>query len=184
MADVLRKRGWLGGSVLVVAGLLTVAAAPARRDTGPHAREPRALAKQPVAAGRITVTLASQPGTVLDRSARQMLVQDMADSSRVQRMLVLVGSAQLGSAGTSPALFVQVQSAGECGSAGCSTSVYLGNRKVLDSVSGTIVADTQQHGGMRDLLVGDGERYVWNGTAYSNLKPAPAVNLHPRRRHR
>lgn len=132
------------------------------------------------------VPLSEQPGTELDRAARALVAQDLNEAEgRRERPLILVGSAQLGRAQDPPALFVQLQSPRECGSAGCSTSVYLrsgnGWRKVLDGVSGPVaVADTRSKG-MRDLLVGQG-RYVWNGTRYVDVRPAPAVNLRPQRR--
>lgn len=130
------------------------------------------------------VPLSEQPGTELDRAARALVAQDLTEAEgRREIPLVLVGSAQLGRAQDQPALFVQLQSPRECGSAGCNTSVYLRRsgswRKVLDSVSGPVtVADTRSRG-MRDLLVGQ-ERYVWNGTRYVDARPAPAVDVRPR----
>ena len=35
-----------------------------------------------------------------------------------------------------------------------------------------------KHGGMSDLAA-NAERFVWNGTAYANARPAPAVDLRP-----
>ena len=130
------------------------------------------------------VPLSEQPGTELDRAARTLVAQDLNEAEgRRELPLVLVGSARLGRAQDQPALFVQLQSPRECGSAGCNTSVYLRQagawRKVLDSVSGPVtVADTRSRG-LRDLLVGQ-ERYVWNGTQYVNSRPAPAVDIRPR----
>ena len=98
------------------------------------------------------------------------------------RPLLLVGTAKLGAARAPAAVFVQLQSPRECGSAGCNTAVYVrgkqGWRKVLDGVSGGVrVANTRTRG-MRDLL-SDTDRYVWNGTAYVNVRPAPQVDLKP-----
>lgn len=127
------------------------------------------------------LALHQQPGTPLDQAARKLAAADMRDAGRAgERPLVLVGSARLGPAGESPVLFVQLQSARECGSAGCSTTAYRDVhgawRKVLDSVSGPITVLATQHHGFTDLQVGD-DRYAWNGTAYASLNPAPALDL-------
>ncbi len=97
--------------------------------------------------------------------------------------MLLVGSARLATArGAQDALFVQVQSAAFCGSAGCSTSVYLKRggewNKVLDSISGPIKVSVRVHGGMHDLLVHAHDRFIWNGSAYADTLPVPKVNLH------
>ena len=151
-------------TLLAVAALVTMAAAAAPVPTGP-------------------VRLASQPGTPLDAAARKVAAADVADGGA--GALLLLGSQHLGSEGTGPALFVQVQSQRACGSAGCSTSVYLplrsGWRKVLDAVSGAIVVSPAQHRGMHDLLVGKADRWIWNGSDYADTLPAPAaVDLRPR----
>lgn len=136
-----------------------------------------------LAAAPAPVPLAVQPGTELDRMAREVVAEDLAEARRRGDIpLVLVGSVQLGRPADRPALFVQLQSARECGSAGCNTSVWLpsadGWRKVLDGVSGPVaVADTRRRG-MRDLIVG-GDRYRWDGTRYVDQRPAPPVNLRP-----
>lgn len=132
------------------------------------------------------VPLSEQSGTELDRAARMLVAQDLNEAEgRRERPLILVGSARLGRAQDQPALFVQLQSPRECGSAGCNTSVYLRSagswRKVLDSVSGPIVVADTRRRGMRDLLVGQ-ERYVWNGTRYVDIRPAPAVDVRPQPR--
>ena len=83
---------------------------------------------------------------------------------------------------------MQVQSPRACGSAGCSTSVYLPTRsgwtKVLDAVSGDVVVAPAEHGGMHDLVVNKADRWVWNGRTYADTLPAPQVDLRPRRPHR
>ena len=149
--------------LLLCATVLLAAAAPAV-PTGP-------------------VKLAPQPGTPLDATARQVAAADLSDGDN--GALLLLGSQHLGTAGTGPALFVQVQSQRSCGSAGCSTSVYLPTRtgwtKVLDAVSGTMVVEATQHGGMHDLLVGKNDRWIWKGTAYADTLPAPQVDLRPSR---
>jgi hypothetical protein len=153
-------------ALLLCAALMLAAAAPAA-PTGP-------------------VKLVPMPRTPLEATARQVAASDVADGGA--GALLLIGSQHLGTAGTGPALFVQVQSPRACGSAGCSTSVYLptktGWAKVLDAVSGNLVVEPAQHGGMHDLLVGKGVRWIWNGTAYADTLPAPQVDLRPRRPHR
>ena len=148
--------------LLVCAALLLAAAAPV--PTGP-------------------VRLVAQPNSPLDATARKVAAADLNDGDA--GALLLIGSQHLGSAGIGPALFVQVQSQRSCGSAGCSTSVYLptaaGWTKVLDAVSGNVVVDAAQHGGMHDLVVGKNDRWTWKGQAYADTLPAPQVDLHPHR---
>ena len=151
-----------------------VAAAPAPR----HAR------KAPVASG--TGLLSARPGSAEDQTARALAARDVAASDRKSEPpLVLVGRARLAGPRAPAALFVQLQSADLCGSAGCSTSVYVnapggapgGWRRVLDSVSGPIRVDVRSHGGMADLLVDGDDRWVWDGQAYVDTVPAPALDL-------
>ena len=128
------------------------------------------------------VTLSAHPGRALEATARKVAVSDLADGG--PDALVLIGNQWLGAAGTGPALFVQVQSQRACGSAGCSTSIYLPMHgswaKILDAVSGTVVVQPEQHAGMHDLLVGKADRWVWNGHVYRDTQPAPQVDLRPR----
>jgi len=128
------------------------------------------------------VVLKSQPRTALDATARRVAAADLFDGT--PGALLLIGTQTLGTAGTGPALFVQVQSSRSCGSAGCSVSVYLPNgntyTKVLDAV-GQIAVAPGVHRGMHDLLVGANDRWVWNGTAYADTLPAPKVDLRPRK---
>ncbi len=131
--------------------------------------------------------MVARPGSALDRTARGLVAQDLADGARSgEKTLVLTGSAPLGSASDRPALFVQLQSPRQCGSAGCSTSVYAWIKghwvKVLDDASGRITIAPTRHAGMADL-VANAEHYVWNGTAYANTHPAPAIDLRPRHPH-
>ncbi len=129
------------------------------------------------------VILTQQPGTALDQAARQLNAEDLAGAAkRNEQPVVLIGSAPLSARHGETALFVQVQSASLCGSAGCSTSVYLRRGpdwdKVLDSVSGPIKVLAAAHGGMRDLVVGDRDRWVWAGDGYRDTLPAePIGNL-------
>ena len=141
------------------------------------------------AARGVPVAMAAQPGTPLDRTARSLVAQDLAEASRSNEApLLLVGSARLGAASDRPVLFVQLQSPRECGSAGCSTSAYAwikdgrgGGRwaKVLDGVSGQVTVARTKRRGMADLFV-DAAPYAWNGAAYASVQPAPAVDLRPR----
>ena len=155
--------------LLPVAALLLAAAGPAARNVAPTG----------------TVALAPMPGSPLERTAKEIAAADVEDGGA--GALLLLGSQHLGAAGTGPALFVQVQSPRACGSAGCSTSVYLptkaGWTKILDAVSGTVVVEPAEHGGMHDLLVGKNDRWVWNGRAYADTLPAPQVDLRPRAPH-
>ena len=137
-------------------------------------------------AAGIPVTLSAQPGTSLDAAARRLVAQDLAEAQRAgERPLLLVGSARLDTAASGrPALFVQLQSPRECGSAGCNTTVYAwaggGYRRVLDGVAGRLVVSGARHRGRADLVT-DTETYVWNGTAYVDSRPAPNVDLRPHR---
>ena len=138
------------------------------------------IAATPIPTGPVALT--SQPGSELEATARRVATADVADGGA--GALLLLGSQPLGSGGTGPALFVQVQSQRACGSAGCSTSVYLPTRrgwhKVMDAVSGLIVVATTEHHGMHDLLVNKTDRWIWNGEAYTDTLPAPQVDLRPR----
>ena len=136
------------------------------------------------------VTLRPQPGTTLDTAARQLVAKDIGDARTGDRStIVLVGSAPLGSkSGDRPALFVQVQSPRQCGSAGCSTLVYLWRNgayeRVLDGVDGRMAVSAHHTLGMADL-VADDSRYVWDGTSYRDATPGPAApnpDLRPRRK--
>ena len=128
------------------------------------------------------VTLSRQPGTAQDRAARTLNAQDLRGAARHgEEPLVLVGSARLAAGRTGdPALFVQLQSASLCGSAGCSTSVYLRHdrawRKVLDSVSGPIRVMKETHDDMHDLMVGKNDRWVWDGHVYQDSLSAPPLD--------
>ena len=52
-----------------------------------------------------------------------------------------------------------------------------GWRRVLDSVSGPVRVSAQRHGGMADLVVGENDRWVWDGNAYADTVPAPPLDL-------
>lgn len=122
-----------------------------------------------------TVILAQHPGTELDRQAHLLQAQDLGDAhARGEHPVVLTASGPLSDHAGDMALFVQLQSPSLCGSAGCSTSVFLrrGTRwtQVLDSLSGPVRIMPQAHGGMHDLVVDDGDRWIWNGTAYADTQ--------------
>jgi hypothetical protein len=137
-------------------------------------------AAQARTAGKV-VALTTQPGSRLEHDASALVADDLASARKAHEVpVMLVGSAHLG-AGPA-ALFVQVQSASLCGSAGCSTSVFMkhghGWTRVLDSVSGPVKIAPAVHRGMHDLLVHGTDRWVWNGAAYSDTLPAPKIDLH------
>lgn len=160
---------------MLAAAALLAAALPLSAFAAPPA--PKAATKPPVSQ-REKVVLTVQPGTAIDADARQAVARDLAEARRVgDRPLLLVGSSALGGPKDRPALFVQIQSARECGSAGCNTSVHVFRQgrwqRVVDTVSGPIVVDTRRHGGMRDLIVNGRDRWIWNGRAYVDSRPAP-----------
>ena len=130
-------------------------------------------------AGKV-VALTTQPGSRLEHDASALVADDLASARKAHELpVMLVGSAHLG-AGPA-ALFVQVQSASLCGSAGCSTSVFVkhghGWSRVLDSVSGPIKLAPAAHQGMHDLLVHGTDRWIWNGRAYTDTLPAPKIDI-------
>ncbi len=143
------------------------------------AAAPKATNSQGTAA---TIALTTQPGSALETTATQLTASDLKQSrSAGDPPVMLVGSARLSVKPGPAALFVQVQSADFCGSAGCSTSAYLKHgddwTKVLDSISGPIKVSRRSHAGMYDLLVHGKDRWVWNGKAYTDTLPAPDVDL-------
>ncbi len=137
------------------------------------------------AAAPAPVPLATPPaGTPLDTLARRLVAQDMTEASRAgQTPLLLVGTAAIG--GERPAVLVQLQSSRECGSAGCSTAVFVWTagayQRALDGISGQVSVGSTRHRGYADLQT-DTERYVWNGRVYRSVRPAPDVSLRPARR--
>ncbi|WP_408737318.1 hypothetical protein [Acetobacter lambici] len=126
------------------------------------------------------VALTDQRGSALDSAARVLNADDLAAAARHNdKPLVLVGSAPLSANGANTALFVQVQAASLCGSAGCSTDVYVRRNgawaKVLDSVSGPIELLPTTHGGFRDILVDGSDRWVWKNNTYVDTLVAQDV---------
>ena len=109
-----------------------------------------------------------------------MCSSDLQAAHHGDEPLVLIGSARLDTQAKDAALFVQLQSASLCGSAGCSTTVYLHRGedwvKVLDSVSGPIRVLGTVHQGMHDLVVSENDRWVWDGRGYRDTLHAPAMD--------
>lgn len=123
------------------------------------------------------VAMAPAPGTPADAVARAALAQDLAEAARSrEKPLLLLGLAQLGRPNDRAALFVQLQSARECGSAGCGTSVLVwspqGWRRVLDGAIGRVSVGSTRHNGYADLSAGT-EQYRWTGQSYQNARPVP-----------
>jgi hypothetical protein len=148
-------------AVLVLTG--TTAAKPSSGDppTG------RAIPRLSTTDGA-PVELAAQPGSEADKLARQLMAGEIARAhAEGADLLVLVGMGRLNDA--NELLFVQLQSPGECGSAGCSTVSfrYEGDRwiRIMDTVSGTVRIAQSGHRGMPDLIV-NGNRLAWDGTKY------------------
>ncbi|GBR49316.1 hypothetical protein [Neokomagataea thailandica] len=157
--------------ILVAASIITPADA---RHRASHTRS-TASSSYPA-----PVILAAHPGTALDHDARTLNEDDLADAAKHHDApVVLVGSAPLSSKKSDEALFVQLQSARLCGSAGCTTSVYLRHNNnwttVLDSVNGDISVLGTSHRGMRDLQVGRNDRWVWDGSQYQDTLNSPAM---------
>ncbi|WP_010668591.1 hypothetical protein [Acetobacter aceti] len=129
------------------------------------------------------VILTQQLGTELDKAARKLAADDIATSRRhKEEPLVLIGSAPLSTKKGDVALLIELQSAALCGSAGCSTDVYLHKDqdwvKILDSVSGQIAVLPTSHRGMYDLMVDGSDRWLWDGNTYQDtINAAPIGNL-------
>ncbi len=152
--------------VLAGAALLLLAAAPSRTATRPPGTP---------------IVLQQQRGSPVDTAARQLVAADLtAARARGDRPLVLSATANLG--GDRPALFVQLQSPGECGSAGCTTAVYAWEhgawRQVLDGTTGKLSVSPKRTRGRFDIIADD-DHFVWTGTAYRSTHPAPALDLRP-----
>lgn len=166
-----------------VASMLIAAAASGSLADSPHgelqpgaAEMTRAAPPKPIRGAR--VVLRARPGSAIDKLARHLMAKDLAEARQAgDQPLVLVATAQPGNPHDGPLLFVQLQSARECGSAGCNTLTFwkTGDKwvKVLDTISGPIAMTSSRHLGMRDLILQDTDRWVWNGTTYADTLPAP-----------
>ncbi|MFT8808577.1 hypothetical protein [Gluconobacter sp.] len=164
-------------AVLALSFLLPGTLACASAATGKTRHHTRHLSQSASAA---PVILTAHPGTKLDEDARKLNADDLQDAAKHHdQPVVLVGSAPLSSGKNDEALFVQLQSARLCGSAGCTTSVYLKHNDtwntVLDSVNGDISVLPTRHKGMHDLLVGPNDRWIWNGREYQDTLSAPPM---------
>jgi hypothetical protein len=131
-----------------------------------------------------SIVLRAQPGTEPDRIARRLMARELARSGRSGELPgVLVATARLGKSQESDVLFVQIQSPRECGSAGCDTASFRYTNgkwvKILDTVSGTIRVASTRHNGMRDLILQDTDRRIWDGEKYANTVPTPPIDLAP-----
>ncbi|QHI95234.1 hypothetical protein GT348_02140 [Aristophania vespae] len=122
------------------------------------------------------VLLTAQPGTKLDKIARSLnkdILEDAAAHNDVP--VILIGSAPLSQHKNDKGLFVQIQSARLCGSAGCTTSVYLHRGPqwvpVLDAVNGDIAVLSTRHKGMYDLIIDKNDKWIWNGQTYQDTLP-------------
>jgi hypothetical protein len=141
-------------------------------DAGPHRVLPTVTNGGAKAIHGAPVVLRAQPGTATDRIARQLMARELAKSVQSGDLPeVLVATARLGKSLDSDVLFIQIQSPRDCGSAGCDTvSFRHANRRwarILDTVSGTIRVAATQHRGMRDLVVRDTDRRIWDGEKYA-----------------
>lgn len=166
-------------AVLALSFMLPAALSGADAATGKSHHHTRHAA-QPANAGAAPVILTAHPGTKLDEDARKLNEDDLQDAAKHHdQPVVLVGSASLSSGKNDEALFVQLQSARLCGSAGCTTSVYLKHNDtwntVLDSVNGDISVLPTRHKGMHDLLVSPNDRWIWNGKEYQDTLSAPPM---------
>ncbi|NHO17491.1 hypothetical protein [Acetobacter oeni] len=156
--------------------LISKAHARTTHHTSKHTHSASAASARPV-------ILSQQPGTELDKQARVLNADDIATSLRHhEEPVVLIGSAPLSTKKGEIALFVQLQSAALCGSAGCSTDVYLHTGddwiKILDSVSGAISILPTSHQGMYDIVVDGTDHWIWHGDSYQDtINAAPVGNL-------
>ena len=150
-------------AVLVVTGTVTAK---------PSAPEPRVQRSVPVLSTTdgAPVELTARPGSEADRLARQLMARELERArAHGEDPLVLVGMGRLNDA--DELLFVQLQSPGECGSAGCNAVSfrYMGDRwiRVMDTVGGTTFRiAASHHRGMPDLIVEERNRLIWDGTKY------------------
>ncbi|WP_408740281.1 hypothetical protein [Acetobacter sp. AN02] len=171
------------GAAALAAGLIVTLSSPdalatVKKHSSKHSSHHKVHPK--VASAAKPVVLTQRPGTELDKVARKLSADDIATSRRHHdEPLVLIGSAQISAKAGETGLFVQLQSASLCGSAGCSTDVYLNQNgdwlKVLDSVSGEIAILPTVHNGMHDIMVDGSDRWRWSGGTYQDTITAPSA---------
>jgi len=104
-----------------------------------------------------------------------LMAQDIESARKYgENPLVLIGMARLGNGKDDELLFVQLQSASECGSAGCSTVTFRrsagGWHRILDTVSGPMQIAEARHRGMPDLIGQDGIHMIWDGSKYREIE--------------
>ncbi|WP_158932288.1 hypothetical protein [Acidisphaera sp. S103] len=158
-----------------IAGFLGFSAAMAGL---PSELPPSTLHNDAQAAPGALLVPTGQPGTQADQVVRQLMARELAESSRSgETPIVLLASARLGAARDGDVLFVQLQSARECGSAGCSTVSFRFTHgtwaKIMDTVGGPIRVTAMCHRGMSDLVVQPTSRPVWDRQQYADISILP-----------
>ena len=153
-------------------------------NTGAHRTLPTVANGGARAISGSPVVLKAQSGTSADRIARQLMARELAKTGQFgEAPGVLVATARLGKSHDSDVLFVQIQSPRDCGSAGCDTTSFRRTNgtwvRILDTVSGTIRIAATQHRGMRDLIVQETDRRIWDGEKYADTVPTPPGDLAP-----
>jgi hypothetical protein len=151
-----------------LAAVLILTGTVAAKSSAPDKRVQRSLPVLSTTDGA-PVELTARPGSETDRLARQLMARELKKARAYgEEPLVLVGMGRLNDA--HEVLFVQLQSPGECGSAGCSTVSfrYTGDRwiRIMDTVGSTVRIDASHHRGMPDLIVGERNRLIWDGIKY------------------
>ena len=136
--------------VLVLTGMA------AAKPSSPDPRVPRAH-PAPTTTDGAPVELAASPGSEADRLARQLMAREIErDRQHGENPLVLVGMGRLNE--TDEMLFVQLQSAGDCGSAGCNTVSFrfTGDRwvRVTDTI-GSVRIGAPRHRAVWSLAGAD-----------------------------
>lgn len=159
------NRCFMVPSALAVALLI---AGPVSVQAKRHTQKATSQAADPV-------IMTHQPGSALEAEVKKLSGEYLAAAARHHETpLILIGSTPLSKDNKTIGLFVQVQAASLCGSAGCSTDVYMKHAgqwvKILDSVSSPISLLHTTHDGMRDILIDGSDRWIWrNGTYHDTL---------------
>ncbi|QDH15517.1 hypothetical protein E3E11_06280 [Oecophyllibacter saccharovorans] len=176
LAGLLRVSSHAAPTALALGGLLlacTLPAAPALARKATHrAKAPAAAPQAPRPAGH-PVVLTAHPGSGLEAVARSLSADELKEAARHHdHPIILTASAPLAPGHKNMALFVQLQSAGMCGSAGCATSVFLRHGKkwdnVIDSVNGGMSILPTRHQGLYDILIDNDDKWIWNGKTYQD----------------
>lgn len=142
-----------------LSGLAAVVILTGTAAAKPSSMEPRVPRSHPAptTTDGAPVELAASPGSEADRLARQLMAREIErDRQHGENPLVLVGMGRLRE--TDEMLFVQLQSAGDCGSAGCNTVAFQFTRgrwvRVMDTV-GSVRIGASTHHGRPDVIVQD-----------------------------